>query len=273
MSNSNTVPEVQSLQDLIKEYFDNIPTIIDQFKLDTIIERNLLQYELPFKIQLSEPITSNKQVLKAANFVVHENYSAYHFEQCRNHQQLVSRAVELSAEGFESVSYDDFNLAPRFKSLILVMRKPRETVEKERSQIKQELEEIFKSEHKANIQELMSKELALEYAQRKQSEQQKSLEDYIVQQSIDEAHAELKEAMKISDYSALIESLEDQDYVFFNDIKEKMNTPDNDIVSELLTHCDFVKVRRTLSDGKQTSLFVKDFIANDPTFDYKSIQV
>lgn len=281
MSNSNTVPEVQSLQDLIKEYYKTqIHSEIDTDHMQKVLNFNLAVYDTPHPSTntIIQSFTTREEeinyLLKGSNFVDSKRLMAFTREFILGGvQQMVSKIPEMVEQGYTVVTSEQYNLHAAFKSNYLCMRKPQEHIDTEREEIQEGIQALFKELSEIQRKNKMDVNLATEWAKEQQANQEQALNDYVITIAKKEALQQIKSTQNIDNYTMLIDELEDQDYVFFNYIKERMNTADNDTVSELLTHCDFVKVRRTLSDGKQTSLFVKDFIANDPTFDYKSIQV
>lgn len=281
MSNSNTVPQVQSLQDLIKEYYKTqIHSEIDADHMQKVLNFNLAVYDTPHpsKNTIIQSFTTREEeinyLLKGSNFVDSQRLMAFTRQFIPGGvQQMVAKIPEMLEQGYTIVAPEQHNLHTAFKALYLVMRKPQEHIDTEREEIQEGIQALFKELSEIQRKNKMDVNLATEWAKEQQANQEQALNDYVITIAKKEALQKIKSTQNIDNYTMLIDELEDQDYVFFNDIKERMNTADNDIVSELLTHCDFIKVRRTLSDGKQTSLFAKDFIANDPTFDYKSIQV
>ncbi|EJT1897626.1 hypothetical protein NV115_004764, partial [Vibrio alginolyticus] len=108
---------------------------------------------------------------------------------------------------------------------------------------------------------------AQEWAKAVHAEQQKAFDKAVAELAASEANNLNDMYMNFSQYFNGIES---RDYWFFDELKELCGNASNKDIEEVLTHLNFIPVRKYLADDKQHKLWVKESEAE--TLDYKSIE-
>ncbi|MBS9849561.1 hypothetical protein NB525_19540 [Vibrio alginolyticus] len=272
---TDTLPNVQTVESLIKEYYRTQVTKpeLDQERVDKVINFNLASYRLPF-INTSAPkaFSSRKDeityLLSGSNLVKENKLCAYHHEFIREGlQQLLVTHDELLKEGYKTVSSQEHNLFHQLSVNKLIMKKPDCLIEEDIKTIKAQVEYLIEELNEIERKEKMDVVKAQEWAKNKHSEQKAAYDKAIAELAASEANSLNDMYVNFSQY---FDSIESRDYWFFDDLKDMCGNASNKDIEEVLTHLNFIPLRKYLADDKQHKLWVKESEAEN--LDYKSIQ-
>ncbi|MBE4074203.1 hypothetical protein ACPSLY_21150 [Vibrio parahaemolyticus] len=275
IATTNTLPNVQTVEELIKEYYRTqvIKPEIDQERVDKAINFNLASYRLPF-INTSAPkaFSSRKDeityLLSGSNLVKENKLCAYHHEFIREGlQQLLVKHAELIDRGFKTVSSQEHNLFHQLSVNKLIMKKPDCLIEEDIKTIKEQVVLLLDELNEIERKEKMDVVKAQEWAQNKHSEQKAAYDKAIAELAASEANSLNDMYVNFSQY---FDSIESRDYWFFDDLKDMCGNASNKDIEEVLTHLNFIPLRKYLADDKQHKFWVKESEAKN--LDYKSIQ-
>lgn len=272
---TDTLPNVQTVESLIKEYYRTQVTKpeLDQERVDKVINFNLASYRLPF-INTSAPkaFSSRKDeityLLSGSNLVKENKLCAYHHEFIREGlQQLLVTHDELLKEGYKTVSSQEHNLFHQLSVNKLIMKKPDCLIEEDIKTIKAQVEYLIEELNEIERKEKMDVVKAQEWAKNKHSEQKAAYDKAIAELAASEANSLNDMYVNFSQY---FDSIESRDYWFFDELKDMCGNASNKDIEEVLTHLNFIPLRKYLADDKQHKLWVKESEAEN--LDYKSIQ-
>ncbi|MFM2649510.1 hypothetical protein [Vibrio diabolicus] len=272
---TDTLPNVQTVESLIKEYYRTQVTKpeLDQERVDKVINFNLASYRLPF-INTSAPkaFSSRKDeityLLSGSNLVKDNKLCAYHHEFIREGlQQLLVTHDELLKEGYKTVSSQEHNLFHQLSVNKLIMKKPDCLIEEDIKTIKEQVVSLINELYEIERKEKMDVVKATNWAQNKHSEQKAAYDKAIAQLAASEANSLNDMYVNFSQY---FDSIESRDYWFFDELKDMCGNASNKDIEEVLTHLNFTPLRKYLADDKQHKLWVKENEAEN--LDYKSIQ-
>ncbi|WP_046876098.1 hypothetical protein [Vibrio diabolicus] len=232
-----------------------------------------LSYRLPF-INTSAPkaFSSRKDeityLLSGSNLVKENKLCAYHHEFIREGlQQLLVTHDELLKEGYKTVSSQEHNLFHQLSVNKLIMKKPDCLIEEDIKTIKAQVEYLIEELNEIERKEKMDVVKAQEWAKNKHSEQKAAYDKAIAELAASEANS--LNDMYVN-FSQSFDSIESRDYWFFDDLKDMCGNASNKDIEEVLTHLNFIPLRKYLADDKQHKLWVKESEAEN--LDYKSIQ-
>ncbi len=272
---TDTLPNVQTVESLIKEYYRTQVTKpeLDQERVDKVINFNLASYRLPFINTSAPKAFSSRQdeityLLSGSNLVKENKLCAYHHEFIREGlQQLLVTHDELLKEGYKTVSSQEHNLFHQLSVNKLIMKKPDCLIEEDIKTIKAQVEYLIEELNEIERKEKMDVVKAQEWAKNKHSEQKAAYDKAIAELAASEANS--LNDMYVN-FSQSFDSIESRDYWFFDDLKDMCGNASNKDIEEVLTHLNFIPLRKYLADDKQHKLWVKESEAEN--LDYKSIQ-
>ncbi|MCE3221745.1 hypothetical protein G5C64_23450 [Vibrio diabolicus] len=272
---TDTLPNVQTVEELIKEYYQTqvIKPILDQERVNKVVNFNLASYNLPYiSTRAPKPFSSRKDeinyLLSGNNFVNENKLCAYHHEHCNlGLQQLLVRHDELLSKGYKTVSPKEHNLFHQLSVNKLIMKKPDCLIEEDIKTIKEQVVLLLDELNEIERKEKMDVVKAQEWAKNKHSEQKAAYDKAIAELAASEANNLNDMYVNFSQY---FDSIESRDYWFFDDLKDMCGNASNKDIEEVLTHLNFIPLRKYLADDKQHKLWVKESEAEN--LDYKSIQ-
>ncbi|MDW3049742.1 hypothetical protein [Vibrio sp. 1408] len=275
IATTNTLPNVESIEELIKQYYRTqvIKPELDQDRVNKVINFNLASYRLPF-INTSAPkaFSSRKDeilyLLKGNNLVNENKLCAYHHEYIREGLQLLLlKHAELINQGFKTVSPSEHNLFHQLSVNKLIMKKPDSLIEEDIKTIKAQVPSLLSELNEIERKEKMDVGKAQEWAQNKHSEQKASYDKAIAELAASEANNLNDMHVNFSQY---FDEIESKDYWFFEDVQAMCGDAANKEIEEVLNYLKFVSIRKYLSDGKQRKLWVKE--SKVENLNYKSIE-
>lgn len=275
IATTNTLPNVQTVEELIKDYYRTqvIKSEIDLEHVDKVVNFNRASYNLPY-ISTSAPkaFTSRKDEIKyllsGSNLVKENKLCAYHHEYIREGlQQLLVKHDELLKEGYKTVSSQEHNLFHQLSVNKLIMKKPNNMIETDIKFIKEKIVLLLEELNDIERKEKMDVVKATNWAQNKHSEQKAAYDKAIAELAASEANSLNDMYVNFSQY---FDSIESRDYWFFDELKDMCGNASNKDIEEVLTHLNFTPLRKYLADDKQHKLWVKESEAEN--LDYKSIQ-
>ncbi|HCH0354522.1 TPA: hypothetical protein NJ855_000130 [Vibrio parahaemolyticus] len=275
IATTNTLPNVQTVEELIKEYYRTqvIKPEIDQERVNKVVNFNLASYNLPYMssrapkqfISRKEEI---KHLLSGNNFVNENKLCAYHHEHCNlGLQHLLVTHDELLSKGYKTVSPQEHNLFHQLSVNKLIMKKPNNMIETDIKFIKEKIVLLLEELNEIERKEKMDVVKAQEWAKAKHAEQQTAYDKAIAELAASEANSLNDMYVNFSQY---FDSIESRDYWFFEDVQAMCGDAANKDIEEVLTHLNFIPLRKYLADDKQHKLWVKESEAEN--LDYKSIQ-
>ncbi|HHF2879424.1 hypothetical protein ND972_19835 [Vibrio diabolicus] len=272
---TDTLPNVQTVESLIKEYYRTQVTKpeLDQERVDKVVNFNLASYNLPYiSTQAPKAFSSRKDeityLLSGSNLVKDNKLCAYHHEFIREGlQQLLLVHAELIDRGFKTVSPKEHNLFHQLSVNKLIMKKPDSLIEEDTKTIKEQVVSLINELNEIERKEKMDVVKATDWAQNKHSEQQKAFDKAVAEFAASEASSLNDMYMNFSQY---FDEIESKDYWFFEGLKLLCGNGSNKDIEEVLTHLNFIPVRKHLADKKQHMVWVKESEAE--TLDYKSIE-
>ena len=275
IATTNTLPNVQTVEELIKEYYRTqvIKPEIDQERVNKVVNFNLASYNLPYMssrapkqfISRKEEI---KHLLSGNNFVNENKMCAYHHEYIKQGlQHLLMTHDELLKEGYKTVSSQEHNLFHQLSVNKLIMKKPDSLIEEDIKTIKSQVTSLLYELNEIERKEKMDVVKATNWAQDKHSEQKAAYDKAIAELAASEANSLNDMYVNFSQY---FDEIESKDYWFFEDVQAMCGDAANKEIEEVLTHLNFIPLRKYLADDKQHKLWVKESEAEN--LDYKSIQ-
>ncbi|EHR5760987.1 hypothetical protein KUK88_000734 [Vibrio parahaemolyticus] len=275
IATTNTLPNVQTVEELIKEYYRTqvIKPEIDQERVNKVVNFNLASYNLPYMssrapkqfISRKEEI---KHLLSGNNFVNENKLCAYHHEHCNlGLQYLLVTHDELLSKGYKTVSPQEHNLFHQLSVNKLIMKKPDSLIEEDIKSIKEQVVSLINELYEIERKEKMDVVKATNWAQNKHSEQKAAYDKAIAELAASEANSLNDMYVNFSQY---FDSIESRDYWFFDELKGMCGNASNKDIEEVLTHLNFTPLRKYLADDKQHKLWVKESEAEN--LDYKIIQ-
>ncbi|MDW2265273.1 hypothetical protein R7070_21190 [Vibrio sp. 1557] len=273
---TDTLPNIQTVEELIKEYYRTQvtkPEQIDQERVDKVVNFNLASYNLPY-ISTSAPkaFSSRKDeityLLSGSNLVKENKLCAYHHEFIREGlQHLLVTHDELLKEGYKTVSSQEHNLFHQLSVNKLIMKKPDCLIEEDIKTIKEQVVLILDELNEIERKEKMDVVKAQEWAKNKHSEQKAAYDKAIAELAASEANSLNDMYVNFSQY---FDEIESKDYWFFEDVQAMCGDAANKDIEKVLNYLKFVSIRKYLADGKQRKLWVHESKAE--TLDYKSIE-
>ncbi|HHX8586470.1 TPA: hypothetical protein ACVO0O_000240 [Vibrio alginolyticus] len=272
---TDTLPNVQTVESLIKEYYRTQVTKpeLDQERVDKAINFNLASYRLPF-INTSAPkaFSSRKDeityLLSGSNLVKENKLCAYHHEFIREGlQQLLVTHDELLKEGYKTVSSQEHNLFHQLSVNKLIMKKPDCLIEEDIKTIKAQVEYLIEELNEIERKEKMDVVKAQEWAKNKHSEQKAAYDKAISELAASEANSLNDMYVNFSQY---FDEIESKDYWFFEDVQAMCGDAANKEIEEVLNYLGFHSIRKHLADKKQHMVWVKQDKESD--IDFKSIE-
>ncbi|WP_348224219.1 hypothetical protein, partial [Vibrio parahaemolyticus] len=220
IATTNTLPNIQTVEELIKEYYRTQvtkPEQIDQERVDKVVNFNLASYNLPF-INTSAPkaFSSRKDeityLLSGSNLVKENKLCAYHHEFIREGlQQLLVTHDELLKEGYKTVSSQEHNLFHQLSVNKLIMKKHDCLIEEDIKTIKEQVVSLINELYEIERKEKMDVVKATNWAQNKHSEQQAAYDKAIAELAASEANSLNDMYVNFSQY---FDSIESRDYWF-----------------------------------------------------------
>ncbi|HCH1528225.1 TPA: hypothetical protein NKQ35_000616 [Vibrio parahaemolyticus] len=272
---TDTLPNVQTVEELIKEYYQTqvIKPILDQERVNKVVNFNLASYKLPYiSTRVPKSFSSCKEEIKyllsGNNFINENKLSAYHHEFVKEGlQHLLIKHDELLKEGYKTVSSQEHNLFHQLSVNKLIMKKPDSLIEGDIKTIKEQVVSLINELNEIERKEKMDVVKATNWAQNKHSEQKAVYDKAIAELAASEANSLNDMYVNFSQY---FDSIESRDYWFFDDLKDMCGNASNKDIEEVLTHLNFIPLRKYLADDKQHKLWVKESEAEN--LDYKSIQ-
>lgn len=275
IASNNTLPTVQSVEYLIKEYYRTqlIKSELDQERVDKVVNFNLASYNLPYiSTQAPKAFSLRKDeityLLSGSNLVKENKLCSYHHEYVKEGlQYLLVKHAELIDRGFKTVSPKEHNLFHQLSVNKLIMKKPDSLIEEDTKTIKEQVVSLINELNEIERKEKMDVVKATDWAQNKHSEQQKAFDKAVAEFAASEASSLNDMYMNFSQY---FDEIESKDYWFFDELKKMCGNASNKDIEEVLTHLNFTPVRKYLADDKQHKLWVKQDKAE--TLDYKSIE-
>ncbi|EKY4211238.1 hypothetical protein ACP52K_001333 [Vibrio alginolyticus] len=272
---TDTLPNVQTVEELIKEYYQTqvIKPILDQERVNKVVNFNLASYNLPYiSTRAPKPFSSRKDeinyLLSGNNFVNENKLCAYHHEHCNlGLQHLLVRHDELLSKGYKTVSPQEHNLFHQLSVNKLIMEKPDSLIEEDIKTIKAQVEYLIEELNDIERKEKMDVVKATNWAQNKHSEQKAAYDKAIAELAASEANSLNDMYVNFSQY---FDSIESRDYWFFDELKDMCGDAANKEIEEVLNYLKFVSIRKYLSNGKQRKLWVKESKAEN--LNYKSIE-
>ncbi|ELI1832721.1 hypothetical protein RQV66_000515 [Vibrio alginolyticus] len=273
---TDTLPNIQTVEELIKEYYRTQvtkPEQIDQERVDKVVNFNRASYNLPY-ISTSAPkaFTSRKDeityLLSGSNLVKENKLCAYHHEFIREGlQQLLVKHAELIDRGFKTVSSQEHNLFHQLSVNKLIMKKHDCLIEEDIKTIKEQVVLLLDELNEIERKEKMDVVKAQEWAKNKHSEQKAAYDKAIAELAASEAKSLNDMYVNFSQY---FDEIESKDYWFFEDVQAICGDAANKEIEEVLNYLKFVSIRKYLSDGKQRKLWVKE--SKVENLNYKSIE-
>ncbi|EPS3428859.1 hypothetical protein ACVD55_000241 [Vibrio alginolyticus] len=275
IANTNTLPVVQPVEELIKEYYSTqvIKPELDFERVEKVVNFNLASYKLPYISTSAPKVFINRKeeiqhLLAGSNFIKENKLCAYHHEYVKEGlQQLLVKHAELIEQGYKTVSPKQHNLFHQLSVNKLIMKKPNNMVETDIEFIKEQVVLLLDELNEIERKERMDVVKAQEWAKSKHAEQQKAFDKAVAELAASEANNLNDMYMNFSQY---FDEIESKDYWFFDELKEICGNASNKDIEEVLTHLNFTPVRKYLADDKQHKLWVKQDKAE--TLDYKSIE-
>ncbi|EGQ7683658.1 hypothetical protein IZS58_004606 [Vibrio parahaemolyticus] len=275
IANTNTLPTVQSVEELIKEYYRTQVTKpeLDQERVDKVGNFNLASYNLPYiSTQAPKAFSSRKDeityLLSGSNLTKENKLCAYHHEYVKEGlQYLLVKHAELIEQGYKTVTYKEHNLFHQLSTNKLIMKKPDSLIEEDIKFIKDQVVSLIDELNEIERKEKMDVVKATDWAKSKHDEQQKAFDKAVAELAASEASSLNDMYINFSQY---FDEIESKDYWFFDELKEMCGNGSNKDIEEVLTHLNFTPVRKYLADDKQHKLWVKESEAE--TLDYKSIE-
>ncbi|EJG2227923.1 hypothetical protein BS007_RS07710 [Vibrio parahaemolyticus] len=275
IANTNTLPTVQSVEELIKEYYRTqvIRPELDFERVEKVVNFNLASYKLPYiSTQAPKAFSSRKDeithLLSGSNLTKENKLCAYHHEYVKEGlQYLLVKHAELIEQGYKTVTYKEHNLFHQLSTNKLIMKKPNNMIETDIEFIKEQVVLLLDELNKIERKEKMCVQTATEWAKSKHAEQQKAFDQEVAKLAANEANSLNDMYMNFSQY---FDEIESKDYWFFDELKDMCGNASNKDIEEVLTHLNFIPVRKYLADDKQHKLWVKENEAE--TLDYKSIE-
>ncbi|EJR0950332.1 hypothetical protein NYG22_001761 [Vibrio alginolyticus] len=276
IANTNTLPVVQPVESLIREYYRtqiNTKPELDLERVEKVVNFNLGSYNLPYiSTQAPKAFSSRKDeityLLAGSNLTKENKLWAYHHEYIREGlQHLLVKHAELIEQGYKTVSPSEHNLFHQLSINKLIMKKPNNMIETDIEFIKEQVVLLLDELNEIERKEKMDVVKAQEWAKAVHAEQQKAFDKAVAELAASEANNLNDMYMNFSQYFNGIES---RDYWFFDELKELCGNASNKDIEEVLTHLNFIPVRKYLADDKQHKLWVKESEAE--TLDYKSIE-
>ncbi|HCG8651815.1 TPA: hypothetical protein NKA12_000703 [Vibrio parahaemolyticus] len=274
IATTNTLPNVQTVEELIKEYYrTQVKSEIDLERVDKVVNFNLASYNLPYmSSRAPKPFISRKDqityLLSGNNFVNENKLCAYHHEHCNlGLQHLLVTHDELLKEGYKTVSSQEHNLFHQLSVNKLIMKKPDCLIEEDIKTIKEQVVSLLDELNEIERKEKMDVVKATNWAQNKHSEQKAAYDKAIAELAASEANSLNDMYVNFSQY---FDSIESRDYWFFEDVQAMCGDAANKDIEEVLTHLNFIPLRKYLADDKQHKLWVKESEAEN--LDYKSIE-
>ncbi|HCZ9271103.1 TPA: hypothetical protein O4G62_002656, partial [Vibrio alginolyticus] len=140
-------------------------------------------------------------------------------------------------------------------------------IEKDIKFLKEKVLSILDELNEIERKEKMDVVKATNWAQNKHSEQKAAYDKAIAELAASEANSLNDMYVNFSQY---FDSIESRDYWFFEDVQAMCGDAANKDIEEVLTHLNFIPLRKYLADDKQHKLWVKESEAEN--LDYKSIQ-
>lgn len=273
---TDTLPNIQTVEELIKEYYRTQvtkPEQIDQERVDKVVNFNLASYNLPY-ISTSAPkaFSSRKDeityLLSGSNLVKENKLCAYHHEFIREGlQQLLVKHAELIDRGFKTISSQEHNLFHQLSVNKLIMKKPDCLIEEDIKTIKEQVVLLLDELNEIERKEKMDVVKTQEWAKNKHSEQKAAYDKAIAELAASEAKSLNDMYVNFSQY---FDEIESKDYWFFEDVQAMCGDAANKEIEEVLNYLKFVSIRKYLSDGKQRKLWVKE--SKVENLNYKSIE-
>ncbi|EHH1103244.1 hypothetical protein J7H93_001237 [Vibrio parahaemolyticus] len=275
IANTNTLPTVQPVEELIKEYYRTqvIKSEVDQDRVEKVVNFNLASYKLPYiSTSAPKPFSNRKEeiqhLLSASNFIKENKLCAYHHEYVKEGlQYLLVKHDELIQQGYKTVTSQEHNLFHQLSVNKLIMKKPNNIIETDIQFIKEQVVLLLGELNEIERKEKMDVVKAQEWAKAVHAEQQRSFDQEVAKLAASEANNLNDMYMNFSQY---FDEIESKDYWFFDELKEVCGNASNKDIEEVLTHLNFIPVRKYLADDKQHKLWVKQDKAE--TLDYKSIE-
>ncbi|ELA8172834.1 hypothetical protein RGL50_000287 [Vibrio alginolyticus] len=275
IANTNTLPTVQSVEELIKEYYRTqvIKPKLDFERVDKVVNFNLASYNLPYiSTQAPKAFSSRKDeityLLSGSNLVKENKLCSYHHEYVKEGlQYLLVKHAELIEQGYKTVSSQEHNLFHQLSVNKLIMKKPDNMIETDIQFIKEQVVTLIDERNEIERKEKMNVIKAQEWAKAVHAEQQKAFDKAVAELAASEASSLNDMYMNFSQY---FDEIESKDFWFFDELKEMCGNGSNKDIEEVLTHLNFIPVRKYLADDKQHKLWVKESEAE--TLDYKSIE-
>ncbi len=272
---TDTLPNVQTVEELIKEYYRTQASkpILDQERVNRVVNFNLASYNLPYMssrapkqfISRKEEI---KHLLSGNNFVNENKMCAYHHEYIREGlQQLLVTHDELIDRGFKTVSPSEHNLFHQLSVNKLIMKKPDCLIEEDIKTIKAQVASLLDELNDIERKEKMDIVKAQEWAKNKHSEQKAAYDKAIAELAASEANSLNDMHVNFSQY---FDDIESKDYWFFEDVQALCGDAANKDIEEVLTYLGFNSVRKHLADKKQHMIWVKQDKESD--IDFKRIE-
>lgn len=274
IATNNPLPTVESVSDLIKEYYRTQVTKpeLDQERVNKVVNFNLASYNLPYiSTKAPKVFSSRKDEIKyllAGNNLVNENkLCAYHHEFVKQGlQHLLTKHDELLKEGYKTVSSKEHNLFHQLSVNKLIMKKPDSLIEEDIKYIKEQVVSLLDELNEIERKEKMDVVKATEYAKAKHAEQQAVFDKAVAELAANEANNLNDMHTKFAQH---FEEIESKDYWFFEDVQALCGDAANKDIEEVLTYLKYASTRKYLADGKQRKLWVKQDKVE--TIDYKAI--
>lgn len=275
IANTNTLPTVQPVEELIKEYYRTQVTKpeLDQERVDKVVNFNLASYNLPYiSTQAPKPFSDRKEeiqhLLAGSNLIKENRLCAYHHEYVKEGlQYLLVKHAELIQQGYKTVSSQQHNLFHQLSVNKLIMKKPDNIIETEIQFIKEQVVLLLDELNEIERREKMNVIKAQEWAKAVHAEQQKAFDKAVAELAL-QATNNLTDMY--TNFSQYFDEIESRDYWFFDELKDMCGNASNNDTEEVLTHLNFTPVRKYLADDKQHKLWVKQNKAE--TLDYKRIK-
>ncbi|EOX4835621.1 hypothetical protein ACG9VX_000534 [Vibrio alginolyticus] len=275
IASNNTLPTVQPVEELIKEYYRTqvIKSEVDQERVEKVVNFNLASYNLPYiSTQAPKAFSSRKDeithLLSGSNLTKENKLCAYHHEYVKEGlQYLLVKHAELIEQGYKTVTYKEHNLFHQLSTNKLIMKKPNNMIETDIEFIKEQVVLLLGELNSIERKEKMCVQTATEWAKSKHDEQQKAFDKAVAELAASEANNLNDIYMNFSQY---FDEIESKDFWFFDELKELCGNASNKDIEEVLTHLKFIPVRKYLADDKQHKLWVKE--SKSETLDYKSIE-
>ncbi|MFN1551234.1 hypothetical protein [Vibrio natriegens] len=275
IATNNPLPTVESVSDLIKEYYRTqvIKPELDQERVNKAVNFNLASYNLPYISTRAPKVFSSRKdeitFLLAGNNLVNENkLCAYHHEFVKEGlQHLLVKHDELLKDGYKTVSSQEHNLFHQLSVNKLIMKKPDSLIQSDINSIKEQVVSLLDELNEIERKEKMDVVKATEYAKAKHAQQQAAFDKAVAELAASEANNLNDMHTKFAQH---FEEIESKDYWFFEDVQALCGDAANKDIEEVLTYLGFIAVRKYLSDEKQHKVWVKQDKVE--TLDFKSIE-